>query len=174
MSLERGLVQVYTGNGKGKTTAAMGLGLRAVGAGLSVFMIQFMKGRRYSEIDAIERIPRFEVRQFGRDEFVSKKNPAQVDIDFAREGLAFARGVVEGGKHDVVILDEINVALDFNLVPLEEVLRLIADKPAHVELVCTGRYAPPELVAKADLVTDVGEVRHPYQQGIQARKGIDW
>lgn len=174
MAIEKGLIQVYTGNGKGKTTAAMGLALRAIGAGLKVFMIQFMKGRRYSEIDAIEQIPEFEVRQFGRDEFVSKKNPEQIDINSAHEGLSFAHSIISGGKHDIVILDEINVALDFKLIPLKEVLNIISDKPKHVEIICTGRYAPPELIAKADLVTDIGEVKHPYQQGTKARKGIDW
>lgn len=174
MPLTKGLVQIYTGNGKGKTTAAIGLGVRATGEGLAVAMVQFMKGRRYSEIDAIEKIPGFTVTQFGRDEFVSKKDPAQVDIDLAREGLAYAKKIVSDGKHDVVILDEINVALDFRLVALDDVLRMIESRPAHVELILTGRYAPEELIELADLVTDVGEVKHPYQKGIQSRKGIDW
>lgn len=169
-----GLVHIYTGNGKGKTTAAIGLGVRAVGAGFKVHMIQFMKGRRYSEIDAIEKIPGFTVRQFGRDEFVSKKNPAEIDINFAKDGLDYAREIISSGKYDLVILDEINVALDFNLVPLKEVLKLVNSRPKNLEIVLTGRYAPKELVEIADLVTDVGEVKHPYQKGIEARKGIDW
>jgi cob(I)alamin adenosyltransferase len=174
MPLKQGLVQVYTGDGKGKTTAAMGLGLRAVGAGLSVYMIQFMKGRRYSEIDAIEKIKGFTVVQFGRDEFVSKKDPEKIDMDLARKGLDHAKKIIKDGKSDVVILDEINVALDYNLVSLEEVLQLVKGKPANMELILTGRYAPKGLMDIADLVTNVGEVKHPYQKGMQSRKGIDW
>jgi len=174
MSLEKGLIHIYTGNGKGKTTAAMGLGLRAIGAGLKVHMIQFMKGRRYSEIDAIEKIKGFTVKQFGRDEFVSKKNPAEVDINLAREGLDHAIKVVAEGAHDIVILDEINVALDFNLIKIADVLKLIKNKPSNVEVVLTGRYAAEQLIAVADLVSNIEEVKHPYQQGVNARKGIDW
>lgn len=174
MPLEKGLVQVYTGDGKGKTTAAMGLGLRAVGAGLKVCMIQFMKGRRYSEIDAIEKLKGFTVVQFGRDEFVSKKDPEKIDIDLAHEGLEYAKKIVKEGKNDVVILDEMNVALSYNLIPLKEVLQLIKDKPSNVELIMTGRYAPEALIDAADLVTNAGEVKHPYQKGVQSRKGIDW
>lgn len=171
---DTGLIHVYTGNGKGKTTAAVGLGLRATGAGLSVHMIQFMKGRRYSEIDAIEKIPGFTVKQFGRDEFVSKKDPAQIDIDLAREGFEYAKDVVKSGKFDVVILDEINCAVDFNLIPLASVIALVKNKAANTELVLTGRYAPKELIEIADLVTEMKEIKHPYQNGIEARKGIDW
>lgn len=174
MSAGLGLVHVYTGNAKGKTTAALGLGLRAVGAGLLVHMIQFMKGRRYSEIDAIEKIAGFTVKQFGRDEFVSKKNPAQIDIDFARDGLKYAKNAASSGKYDVVILDEINVAVDFNLIALADVLALIKNKNEKTELVLTGRYVPKEIIEIADLVTDMKEIKHPYQKGVDARKGIDW
>lgn len=174
MSLEKGLIHIYTGNGKGKTTAALGLGLRAAGAGLKVHMIQFMKGRRYSEIDAIEGIPNFTAIQFGRDEFVSKDDPAKIDIDLARDGLVYASKVVNEGRYDVVILDEINVALDFRLVPLDDVLKIIKERPPKMELVLTGRYAPKGLIDAADLVTEVCEIKHPYQKGIPSRKGIDW
>jgi len=174
MSLEKGLIHVYTGNGKGKTTAAIGLGLRATGNGLNVYMIQFMKGRRYSEIDALEHIPNFTVVQFGRDEFVSKENPEQVDIDLARKGFEYAKKILKEGEHDVVILDEINVAVDFNLIPLNDVLKLIEEKPEKVELVLTGRYAHPDIVKQADLVSEILEIKHPYQEGTLSRKGIDW
>jgi len=174
MALKNGFVHIYTGNGKGKTTAAIGLGVRATGNGLKVYMIQFMKGRRYSEIDALEGIPDFTVFQTGRDEFVSKENPEQVDIDLAREGFEHAKKIINDGKHDLVILDEINVAVDFNLIPLEDLLRLIEDKPEKVELVLTGRYANPELVRQADLVSEILEIKHPYQEGVLSRKGIDW
>ncbi len=174
MSLEKGYIHIYTGSGKGKTTAALGLGLRAAGAGLKVHMIQFMKGRRYSELDAVEKIPDFTVSQHGRDEFVSKENPEQIDIDLAQKGFAKAQEIIKNGKYDMVILDEINVAVDYNLVPLDDLLKLIEEKPEKLELVLTGRYAHPELVKIADLVTEMLEIKHPYQTGVQARKGVDY
>lgn len=174
MAAHKGLVHVYTGDGKGKTTAAIGLGIRAVGAGLRVHMIQFMKGRRYSEIDALEKIPGFTVIQFGRDEFVSKKKPEQIDIDLAQKGLAYAREVLQKNEYDVVILDEINVAVDYRLLSLTDVLDLINMKPDAMELILTGRYAKPEIVQQADLVSEMLEIKHPYQKGVPCRKGIDW
>lgn len=174
MSLEKGFVHIYTGNGKGKTTAAIGLGIRATGKGLKVYMIQFMKGRRYSEIDALEKIKDFTVVQFGRDEFVSKENPEQIDIDLARKGFEHAKEIIKNGEHDLIILDEINVAVDFKLIPLKDVLKLMDEKPEKVELVLTGRYAHPDMIKQADLVSEILEIKHPYQNGIQSRKGIDW
>ena len=174
MSLKNGLIHVYTGNGKGKTTAAIGLGLRAAGNGLKVHMIQFMKGRRYSELDALDMIPNFTVKQFGRDEFVSKENPEQIDIDLAQQGFDYAQEIINNSKYDVVILDEINVAVDYQLIPLQEVLTLIKEKPDNVELIFTGRYAHQEIVRYADLVSEILEIKHPYQEGIKSRKGIDW
>jgi len=174
MSLEKGYTHVYTGAGKGKTTAALGLGLRAAGAGFKVCMIQFMKGRRYSELDSVEDMPNFEIIQHGRDEFVSKENPAQIDIDLAQKGLVHAQEIIEKGKYDLVILDEINVAVDFNLIALEDVVELINEKPEKLELVLTGRSARPDVVKIADLVTEMLEIKHPYQKGVMARKGIDF
>lgn len=170
----KGLTHIYTGNGKGKTTAALGLALRASGNNLKVHIIQFMKGRRYSEVDAIKKINGITIEQFGRDEFVSKKNPEQIDIDLAKKGFARARDIIMKGEHDLVILDELNVVIDFGLVALDDVLKLIKEKPAHLELVLTGRYASKQLVDAADLVTEMGEIKHPYQKGVQSRKGIDW
>jgi cob(I)alamin adenosyltransferase len=172
--LEKGYVHVYTGSGKGKTTAALGLGLRAIGAGFKVHMIQFMKGRRYSELDALENIPNFTISQYGRDEFVSKENPKKIDIDLAQKGFANAKNIIKNGKYDLVILDEINVAVDYNLIPLKDVINLINEKPEKLELVLTGRYAHPEIVKSADIVTEMLEIKHPYQEGINARKGIDF
>lgn len=174
MSLTNGLIHVYTGNGKGKTTAAIGLGIRALGNGLKVLMIQFMKGRRYSELDALEQMKDFTVVQFGRDEFVSKKNPEKIDIDLAQKGVSYAREVLQKNLFDVVILDEINVAVDFQLIALDDVLNLLKLKPKTMELILTGRYAPPELIKHADVVSEVLEIKHPFQKGIQSRKGIDW
>jgi cob(I)alamin adenosyltransferase len=174
MSLKKGLIHVYTGNGKGKTTAAIGLGVRAAGAGLRVIMIQFMKGRRYSELDGLQGIKNFTVKQFGRDEFVSKDHPAQVDIDLAQKGLAYAKDVIHNHTYDLVILDEINVAVDYQLISVSEVLSLLQEKPEAVELVLTGRYASPEIIKDADVVSEILEIKHPYQKGITSRKGIDW
>jgi cob(I)alamin adenosyltransferase len=174
MPLKKGLIHVYTGNGKGKTTAAIGLGIRAAGNNLNVLMIQFMKGRRYSELDALEHVKNFTVVQFGRDEFVSKEKPAQIDIDLAQKGLTYAKDIIQKGKYDLVILDEINVALDYHLVALKDVLRLLQEKPETVELVLTGRYAPPDIVKDADVVSEILEIKHPYQEGVTSRKGIDW
>ena len=174
MALKKGLIHVYTGNGKGKTTAAIGLGIRAVGEGLKVLMIQFMKGRRYSELNALEQIKGFSVVQFGRDEFVSKENPAQVDIDLAQKGLAYAKEIIQKHAYDLVILDEINVAVDYRLIALDEVLEVLKEKPDSLELVLTGRYASPELIKQADVVSEILEIKHPYQKGVTSRKGIDW
>jgi len=172
--LERGLVQVYTGDGKGKTTAALGLGLRAAGHGFSVFLLQFMKGDPgYGELRALANVPGFTWEQSGLPTFVKHGNPTPEDLRLAAGGMEIARRVVGEGRHDVVILDEINCAVEYGLVPVEEVLALIDAKPARVELVLTGRYAPPEILARADLVSEVRNVRHPYQKGIAARDGIE-
>jgi cob(I)alamin adenosyltransferase len=174
MSLKKGFIHVYTGNGKGKTTAAIGLGVRAVGDGLKVCMVQFMKGRRYSEIDALSHLPHFTVTQFGRDEFVSKEKPEQIDVDLAQKGLIHAKEIIKKAAYDVVILDEINVAVDYHLISVKDVLALLDEKPEKMELILTGRYASPEIIKRADLVSEILEIKHPYQKGITSRKGIDW
>ncbi len=173
--LERGYVHVLTGDGKGKTTAALGMAVRAVGHNLKVFMIMFMKGNvEYGELETARRLaPFLEIREMGRETFVSKENPEAIDMEWARDGLRLALKILEEGKHDLVILDEINVAVDFGLVPLEDVLRLIRSKPDHVELVLTGRYAHQDLVDSADLVTEMRCVKHYYQHGVEARVGIE-
>jgi cob(I)alamin adenosyltransferase len=171
----RGTVQVYTGDGKGKTTAALGLALRAVGHGLSVYMLQFMKGSsNYGELTSAAKLRGFIIEQSGRDEFVDKKNPAQVDIDLAAQGLEKARAAVAGGDYDIVILDEINVAVDFGLISIEDVLSLIETRPPHVELVLTGRSAHPNVVRAADLVSEVLNIKHHYDAGVEAREGIEF
>ena len=172
--MEKGYIHVYTGPGKGKTTAALGLGIRAAGAGYKVHMIQFMKGRRYSELDGLEKVDNFTVSQHGRDEFVSKENPEQIDIDLAQEGFSKAKELIKSKKYDLIILDEINVAVDFNLIALEDVLKLVEGKPEDLELVLTGRYANPEFVRIADYASEILEIKHPYQKGVQARKGFDF
>lgn len=175
MKLEKGLVQVYTGAGKGKTSAAFGLVLRATGRGLRVCIVQFIKGGfDYGELYVIDRFPEVKLRAFGRGKFVSQKKPDKEDIDLAQEGLKAAEDALATGEYDVVVLDEINVALDLNLIETKRVLQLIRNKPAQTELVLTGRNAPKEIVAAADLVTEMVEVKHPYNLGFKARKGIEY
>lgn len=174
MSFDRGYVQVYTGDGKGKTTASLGLGLRAAGDGCRVIMIQFMKGRRYSEIDSVGFLPGFEIEQHGRDEFVSKEDPEVVDRELASKGFERAKEIVLKGEHDLVILDEVNVAMDYELVSVDDMIELIEKKPIRMELVLTGRYAPERIIDIADLVTEMREVKHFYQRGVAARKGIEF
>jgi cob(I)alamin adenosyltransferase len=173
--LSRGLIQVYTGDGKGKTTCALGLALRAVGQGFTVYMVQFLKGRDTGEARAAARLaPELTLRSFGRPALVNLQSPAPADLDLAREALEEARRVIHAGEHDLVILDEVNVALTYRLVPLEEVLEMLRQRPPWVEIVATGRAAPPELVALADLVTEMRPLKHYYEAGVPARRGIEW
>ena len=170
----KGFVQVYTGNGKGKTTAAFGLALRAEGAGLKVFIGQFVKGQTYHENTAAKKyLKNVEVKQYGLGCFIIK-TPTTEDIKAARKGLEEMRKIILGGKYDVVVLDEVTIALHYKLFAVEELLEIIRNKPEHVEMVLTGRYAPQELIEVADLVTEMKEVKHYYQQGIEARKGIEY
>ena len=175
MKLERGLVQVYTGNGKGKTSAAFGLALRATGRGLRVYIIQFIKGGfDYGELYAAKKLTGLKLKAFGRGKFVSKKRPDKEDVDLAEQALKTAEKAVKSGKYDVVVLDEVNVALNLRLIKVENVLRLIREKPVATELVLTGRKAPEEIIEAADLVTEMVEVKHPYNSGFEARKGIEY
>ena len=170
-----GLVIVITGNGKGKTTAAFGQALRAIGQGYKVFVLQFMKGRKYGEFIAAEKyLPHLTIRMSGLDSFVMRDNPAAIDIELAQKGLDAAQKEINSGKYDMVILDEINVALDFKLIALTEVIELIKNKPANLDLILTGRYAPPEIIELADTVSEVKEVRHHYKAGIKDRAGIEY
>lgn len=175
-NLERGLIMVYTGNGKGKTTAALGLALRAIGHGQKVCVIQFMKGsKNYGEIQAAAKhLPNLVIIQSGLDTFVNRNNPAQIDVDLAKTGLQIARQAVTSGDYQLIILDEINVALDYQLLTLEEVLQLISEKPPQLNMVLTGRGAAPEIMQLADLVSLVEEVKHHYANGVQARAGIEF
>ncbi len=171
----KGLVQVYTGNGKGKTTAAFGQALRAVGQGYRVYVIQFMKGRKYGEFLAAERcLPNLTIHLSGLDSFVMRDNPAPLDIELAKQGLDLAREAVASGDYDMVILDEINVAVDFKLIPLAEVIDIIQTRPPTLDLILTGRYAPPEIVELADTVSEIREIKHHYNAGIKDRAGIEY
>ena len=169
----KGYVQVYTGDGKGKTTAAIGLAVRAVGAGLKVFIGQFVKGMKYSELKSLERFsPEIKVKQYGRATFVHSK-PAEEDFTAARDGYEEIKAIITSGQYDLVILDEANIAVHFKLLSVEDLLALIDIKPESVELVFTGRKADPRLVEKADLVTEMRDVKHYYSEGVLAREGIE-
>lgn len=171
----RGLVIVITGNGKGKTTSAFGQALRAAGQGLNVFIMQFMKGRDYGEYKAVRKyLPQITIRRSGLDSFVMRDNPAPVDIELARRGFAAVKKAAASGKYDMLILDEINVAVDFKLIPLEELISFIKNKPPALDLVLTGRYAPRALVKLADTVSEVKEIKHHYAAGIKDRAGIEY
>ena len=173
--MERGLIQVYTGAGKGKTTAAIGQAVRACGHGLRAIMIQFMKGKiDYGELKAAQSLPNFSIEQYGLPTFVEKGSPSEEDLRLAREGLARAREVIQSGEFDLVIMDEINVAVDYGLIPLDDVLKLMGEKPPTVELILTGRYAHPQIAKLADLVTEMVDIKHHYESNIQARKGIEY
>jgi cob(I)alamin adenosyltransferase len=169
----KGYVHIYTGNGKGKSTAAFGLALRASGAGLKVFIGQFMKGQPYSELDAFTKLSELiTVRQYGKG-CCLRNGPAETDVRAAHDGLGEISRVIQAGEHQVVILDEANMAASCQLIPVKALLRLIEMKPVQVELVLTGRYAAKELIDAADLVTEMKEQKHYYQQGVPARKGIE-
>lgn len=170
----KGLVHIYTGNGKGKTTAALGLALRALGHGFKIYIIQFMKGNiEYGELKSIEKIDGMTLVQGGREDFVNPDAPDPIDIKLATDAFELAKKIVHGGEYDMVILDELNITTAWKLVPLTEVVQLIESKPVHVELVLTGRYAPDELLELADYVTEMKELKHPYQEGQECRKGIE-
>ena len=171
--MDKGFVQVYTGDGKGKTTAALGLALRAVGAGLKVFIAQFVKGMHYSELDALARLSdQITVRQYGRGCFITSA-PAPEDIEAARAGLEETRAAIESGAWDVVILDEANIAVWFGLFTVSELLGLVELADGRQEIVITGRNADPLVLERADLVTEMRAVKHYYARGIKARKGIE-
>ncbi|MDH3384328.1 MAG: cob(I)yrinic acid a,c-diamide adenosyltransferase [Deltaproteobacteria bacterium] len=174
-TIGKGYIQVYTGDGKGKTTASLGLAVRAAGHGLRTVIIQFMKGWiDYGELNGVKMLSPFvEIHQAGRDTFVERKNPDPEDVRLAREGWELAKAVVLGKKADIVVLDEINCAVDFGLLPLGEVLDLLHRKPDGLEIVLTGRGAPEEIVAIADLVTEMREIKHYYGKGIDARVGVE-
>lgn len=173
--LEKGLVEVYTGNGKGKTSAAFGLALRAVGRGLKVFVIQFIKGGfDYGELHVLNGLPNITLKAFGRGKFITSKPPDEEDVKLAHGALTLAKEIVQNGKYDIVILDEVNVALHLKLITLHDVVELIKNKAENVELVLTGRDAPKPLIELADLVTEFKEIKHPFNKGYGARKGIEY
>lgn len=173
--LKKGYVQVYTGNCKGKTTSALGLAFRAMGRGLKTYIGQFMKGQYYGELKSAQMVsPYIKIEQYGKDTFIHVKNPPhEEDVQMARDGLEKAKSAMLSGEYDIVIFDEINTANYFKLISVEEMLDVISSKPDGVEIIFTGRYAPQEIIEAADLVTEMVEVKHYYEQGVPARDGIE-
>lgn len=169
-----GLVQVYTGSGKGKTTASLGLGFRAAGRGLNVLMIQFLKPpEEYGEHISAERFDNFEICPMGLDHMLSKI-PRKEDIELAERTLEKAREEIYSGRYDLVILDEINVAMSWKLLDPAQVISMLKGRPANIEIVLTGRCAPDEIIEYADLVTEMRMIKHPFDTGLKARKGIEF
>ena len=170
-----GYIQVYTGNGKGKTTAALGQALRAAGHGKRTYIGQFLKGQKYGELASINKLkPLITITQFGRDTFIHvSEDPDEKDIQKARDGLKACNEAMLSGKFDIIILDEINVAIHLGLIKEKSVLNFLKRKPKNTEIILTGRYAPESIIQKADLVTEMKEIKHYYTQGIRARTGIE-
>ena len=170
-----GLIQVYTGNGKGKTTAALGLAIRSLGHGAKVHIIFFMKGKfPYGEREILTKLPNLSFQIFGHEHLIDPNNVKDDERQQAREALKASRLAIKSGKYDLVILDEVNVASAWKLIDVKDVLELIGNKPPKVEVVLTGRYADQRIIDKADLVTNMDEIKHPYRRGIEARKGIEY
>jgi len=171
----KGLVEIFTGSGKGKTSAALGVMLRALGHGLRVHIIFFMKGNfPYGERNMLPQLPNVSFQSFGHEHFVDPQNVQVEEREQASEALQAARAAIDSGKFDLVVLDEVNVAVAWKLIEVEDLLKLIDEKPQNVELILTGRHADQRLIERADLVTEMVEVKHPYQKGIKARKGIEY
>jgi len=174
-SAKKGLVEVFTGNGRGKTSAALGVVLRALGHDFRVCIIFFMKGNYpYGEQKALASLPNVTLAVFGRLSFVDPRNVQEEDKREAKKALEAGREAVLSGKYDLVVLDEVNVAAAWGLVGVDEVVKLIEEKPKSVELILTGRYADPKVVKLADLVTEMVAIKHPYDEGIEARAGLDF
>ena len=172
----KGYIQIYTGNGKGKTTAALGLALRAAGWGKKSYMAQFMKKFQYGELNSIAKhLGDFiTIQQFGLPEFHHMgKQVTQEEVSAAMQGIEAVKKAIESHRYDIIILDEANILAYFKIIPLQHLLEIIDNKPEKLELILTGRYAPQELINRADLVTEMKEVKHYYSQNIQARDGIE-
>jgi len=170
----KGLIQVYTGDGKGKTTAALGLALRAAGRNMKVLIVQFMKKWDYGELHSVKLIPNITLETFGTKEFVFKGKAKKIDYEEAEKAFSFGADAMQSGNYDIVIFDELNMALYYELLDLKEVVKKMKEKPQNVEIVITGRRAPEEIIEIADLVTEMKEVKHPYQKGVEARRGIEY
>jgi len=169
----KGYIHIYTGDGKGKTTAAIGLAIRAAGYGMKTYIGQFMKGQHYGELAALRDHPCITIEQYGDVECVHREEITQKHIDQAQLGLKQARKAMHSHQYDIIILDEINVAIWFDLITVEDVLELLNERPENIEFILTGRRSPKELMEIADLVSEVKEIKHYYTQGVKARTGIE-
>ena len=169
-----GLIMVFTGDGKGKTTAAVGQAVRALGHGYRVYMIHFMKGRDYGEFLSTAGMPNLTIVRAGRDSFVNREKPDPVDVELARDGFKKAGEAVLSGDYDLVVLDEINVAVDYGLISKDELLELLQKKPERVSVILTGRSASPEVVRAADLVSEILSIKHHYEKGADCCPGIEY
>lgn len=167
-----GMVHVYTGNGKGKTTSAIGLAVRAAGAGLNVYIGQFAKGRKYSELNSLKKFNNIDIEQFGRKKFI-KNNAEAIDFKKAKEGYKRIKKILKTNYYDLVILDEANIAVYFDLFTVEDLLELLEKRNKEIEVILTGRMAAKKIIEYADLVTEMKEIKHYYKKGITARKGIE-
>lgn len=172
ITMNEGMVHVYTGNGKGKTTAALGLAIRAVGADMKVYIGQFVKGMKYSELNSLKKIANIEIKQYGLKCFING-DPDEDDIKKAEEGLAEIKEVLRSGDYDLVILDEANIATYYELFSVDELIEVVDSRADNVEVVITGRKADDKIIDYADLVTEMREIKHYYQKGVVARKGIE-
>lgn len=166
------MIQVYTGNGKGKTTASIGLAVRAVGAGMKVFIGQFVKGMKYSELNSLAEIDNIEIEQYGLDTFIYNK-PKRKDIEAARKALNDIKEILEQDEYQVVILDEANIATFFDLFSAEELIEVLESRTENTEVIITGRYADQKIIDYADLVTEMKCIKHYYDDGVEAREGIE-
>ena len=166
-------VHLYTGNGKGKTTAAIGMAIRSAGAGNAVFIAQFVKGMHYSELDVLNAIPNICIRQYGLDCFI-RELPAEKDIKAAQHGFEEVKKALNSEEYKLLILDEICIAIHYKLIDQSELLDALKNRPDHTEIVLTGRYAEEELIEFADLVTEMKEIKHYYTKGVEARKGVEF
>jgi cob(I)alamin adenosyltransferase len=169
----KGFVHVYTGDGKGKTSAALGLALRASGHKMRTYIGQFMKGTHYGELDALRENPYITIEQYGDVRCIRREQVTAVHIAQAREGLQIAKEAMLSSQYDIVVLDEINIAIWFGLLTLEEVQAFLDERPQHIELILTGRRAPQEIIERADLVTEMREVKHYFHKDVKARDGIE-
>jgi cob(I)alamin adenosyltransferase len=172
--LKPGYVHVYTGDGKGKTTAAIGAGIRALGANKKVCMIQFMKGQKTSEIETIDKLKNFDIFRFGSKNFVDKNNITEEDIKLAENGLNKAEQIINSTDYDLIILDEIIVAVDFKLLEEDKIINIIKNKPKKLEIIFTGRYASKKLIEIGDIVTEMKEIKHPFKEGMKPREGFEF
>ncbi len=194
MGLSKGLIQVYTGDGKGKTTAALGQALRSVGHGLLILFAQFIKGNSFTgEVFSTKYLPNFTLWQFGRDCrfssairdnlilciecgecLIGKEGPTDLDKEIISKGWRKIKDAIYNQKFDIIVLDEISLAVNFKLIPLEELIEVLKNKPSSIEIILTGRDMPEEIITIADLVTEMKEIKHPYKKGISARWGIEY